>query len=133
MVQDLGGRVFAFADGEIDAEIQHRPDELRASQDLWSAVTTTSVAGKLRARKSIYDQPLATPDEYADAQPWGPTSSGAVFTYNPDGSVNTKTMGALVLTYSYNPDGSVDTISDGVHTKTFAYDGSGNLLTISLT
>lgn len=64
---------------------------------------------------------------------WDKPIGGATFTYDVDGNVATKTVGATVLTFAYDVDGNVDTITDGSNTKTFTYNMAGNLQTIIYT
>lgn len=62
---------------------------------------------------------------------WDNPFGTAVFTYDADGNVETKTVGSTVLTYTYNPDGSIDEITDGTHTKSFSYTVGGDIDTIT--
>lgn len=58
---------------------------------------------------------------------WDKPFGDAVFTYDVDGNVETKTVGSVVLTFTYDVDGNVDTITDGTNVKTFTYDVNGNV------
>lgn len=58
---------------------------------------------------------------------WDKPFGTAVFTYDVDGNVSTKTVGSTVLTFDYDVNGNVSTVTDGTHTKTFSYDGDGNV------
>lgn len=64
---------------------------------------------------------------------WDNPEGDATFTYDVDGNVDTKTVGATVLTFAYDINGNVDTITDGVNVKTFSYDIDGNLESIIYT
>jgi hypothetical protein len=62
---------------------------------------------------------------------WDKPFGDATFTYDVDGNIDTKTVGAVVLTFTYDIDGNIDTISDGSNVKTFTYDVDGNVDTIT--
>lgn len=64
---------------------------------------------------------------------WDKPSGDATFTYDVNGNVDTKTVGATVLTFTYDVNGNVDTVTDGSNTKTFTYDIDGNVDTIIYT
>lgn len=64
---------------------------------------------------------------------WDHPYGDALYTYNVDGSVNTKIVGTTVLTFSYNLDGSVNTVTDGTNTKTFSYTIDGDVEGITYT
>lgn len=66
----------------------------------------------------------------AGSSHWDKPYGDATFTYDVDGNIDTKTVGAVVLTFTYDVDGNVDTISDGSNVKTFGYDVDGNVETI---
>jgi len=64
---------------------------------------------------------------------WDDPFGDAEFAYDVDGNVETKTVGATVLTFTYDVDGNVDTISDGTNVKTFTYNLGGDLTDIVYT
>jgi hypothetical protein len=61
---------------------------------------------------------------------WDKPYGDASFTYDVNGDLDTKVVGAITLTYSYDVDGNLSTISDGSNVKTFTYDVNGDLDTI---
>lgn len=71
--------------------------------------------------------------EQSGGSNWDKPFGDAVFTYDVDGNVETKTVGTTVLTFTYDIDGNVNTISDGTNTKTFSYDVGGNVTAIVYT
>jgi len=58
---------------------------------------------------------------------WDKPFGDAVFTYDVDGNIETKTVGSIVLTFGYDVSGNVSTITDGTNVKTFTYDVNGNV------
>lgn len=64
---------------------------------------------------------------------WDDPIGDAVYTYDVDGNIQTKTVGSTVLTYYYNIDGDIDYITDGTHIKTFNYDINGDVYSIVYT
>lgn len=54
----------------------------------------------------------------------------ATYTYNPDGSVATETVGGATTTYTYNGDGTVATATRGGVTRTFTYT-AGNVTAVA--
>lgn len=64
---------------------------------------------------------------------WEKPGGGATFTYDANGNIITKTMGAVVLTFTYTASGNINTISDGTNVKTFTYNAGGDLTGVSYT
>lgn len=58
---------------------------------------------------------------------WDNPVGDAVYAYDVDGNIETKTVGATVLSYFYTIDGDIDYITDGTNIKTFNYDIDGNV------
>lgn len=54
----------------------------------------------------------------------------ATYTYNPDGTIATETVGGLTTTYAWNGDGTLASMTRGGVTRTFTYT-NGNLTAVS--